>query len=158
MKRSTTKDSKQTGGSSKRHHSDYEGHQHSKSGFAAASHASSAMGIFGKHQREKAVPPNPETRTAGKYLTYWLDNHAAPRCQPKTLERYGQLADNLTRLLGGVSLLDLTPAIIQDVINVMHLRWRCPNQGSSGRTATGRQNSPRNGMGVVHLSWRRRAP
>jgi integrase len=86
------------------------------------------MGTFGKHQREKVVRSNPETRTVGEYLKYWLDNHAAPRCQPKTLERYRQLADNLTRLLGGVSLLDLRPAIIQDVINVMQVRGGAPTK------------------------------
>ena len=50
------------------------------------------MGIFGKHQREEAVPPNPETRTVGEYLTSWLNDIAAPRRQPKTLEQYRQLA------------------------------------------------------------------
>ncbi len=54
MKRTTTKDLKQTGGSSKRHQSDSEGRQYIRSGVAAESHVSSTMGTIGKHQRERA--------------------------------------------------------------------------------------------------------
>jgi integrase len=50
------------------------------------------------------------------------------RCGPKTLERYRQLAESLVRLLGGVSVLDLKPSVIQEAVNVLLLRGGAPTE------------------------------
>jgi hypothetical protein len=61
-----------------------------------------------------------------EYLDYWLDNQAALRRQPKTLERYRQLADNLRRLLGHISIRDLRRGAIQEAVNWLQLRGGVP--------------------------------
>src|SRR4051812_23971372 len=77
----------------------------SKSGFATKFEASKALGAaLGRHQDENGVPRNGDTRTLAQYVTYWLDDHAALRCQPKTIERYRQLAEYLIRQLGHISI------------------------------------------------------
>jgi hypothetical protein len=53
-------------------------------------------------------------KTLGEWLQTWLDTYAVDRCQPKTLERYRQLAGYITTpaealsSLGGVPLPELT--------------------------------------------------
>jgi len=63
-----------------------------------------------------------------EYFRYWLDNHAALRWEPKTLERYRQLADYVIRLLGEVSILDLKPGMIQEAVNALLLRGGAPTE------------------------------
>lgn len=81
-----------------------------------------------KLQDVNGIPRNGDPRTLVEYLPYWLDNHAAPRCQPKTLKRYRQLAEYLTRLLGRVPILDLKPGIIQESVNLLLLRGGTPTK------------------------------
>lgn len=52
-----------------------------------------------------------------KYFAYWLKEHATRRCAPKTLERYRELGDYLTRQLGDVHLNEMTTAKIQEAIH-----------------------------------------
>ena len=51
--------------------------------------------------------------TVGAYLEDWLRDHAAARVAPKTLERYRQIAQHLSRTLGACPLAKLAPAQIQ---------------------------------------------
>jgi integrase len=60
---------------------------------------------------EKAGPPLEE------YFPYWLREHAARRCAPKTLERYADLGRYLIRELGSVRLNEMTTAAIQDAVH-----------------------------------------
>jgi len=79
------------------------------------------------------------TRSVAEYIRYWLDNHAALRCGPKTLERYRQLAESLVRLLGGVSILDLRPGVIQEAVNSLLLRGGAPTEAHpDGRPLAGK--------------------
>ena len=96
-----TKYRKKDGHISWGHHCKAEGPQVSKSRFATKFEGSKALGAaLGRHQDPSGVAREGDTRTLAEYLDYWLENHAALRCQPKTLERYRQLADYLIRLLG----------------------------------------------------------
>jgi hypothetical protein len=100
-----------------------EGRQFTKSGFSTKYDAAKALdAALGNHQDEEGVARKGDTRTLAEYLPYWLERHAALRCQPKTLERYGQLADYLIRLLGPVPILDLKASLIQDVVNRLRTR------------------------------------
>jgi integrase len=56
------------------------------------------------------------------YLTYWLEEHAAGRCAPKTLERYHDLAAYLSRQLGKIRVRDLNAAHIQEAVNPLKAR------------------------------------
>jgi integrase len=60
---------------------------------------------------ERAGPPLSE------YIPYWLREHAARRCAPKTLERYTDMGRYLTRELGGVHLNEMITAAIQEAIH-----------------------------------------
>lgn len=75
-----------------------------------------------------ASPQQWDTRNLAEYIRYWLDNHAALRCGSKTLERYRQLAESLVRLLGGVSILDLRPGVIQEAVHSLLLRGGAPTE------------------------------
>jgi integrase len=63
-----------------------------------------------------------DQRTVSAYLTYWLDNHAALRCTPATMENYRGLAKYLLKHLGKVPLCDLRAGQIQDFVNHLQLR------------------------------------
>ena len=81
-----------------------EGRHYTNSGFATKFDASKGAGRgLTKHQDLNSIPRKGDTRTLAEDFPYWLDNHAAPRCQPKTLEWYRQHAEYLTRPLGRVS-------------------------------------------------------
>jgi integrase len=62
-----------------------------------------------------------DTRTVGAYLDYWLDNHAALRCEPTTMEDYRKLAKYLVQHLSEVRLPDLKTARIQEMVNQLRL-------------------------------------
>jgi hypothetical protein len=47
-----------------------------------------------------AAPPVPG-KNVGEWLQQWLDTYALDRCQPKTLERYRQLAAYLLKTSSG---------------------------------------------------------
>jgi integrase len=117
------------------YHCKTEGRKVSKSGFATKFEGSKALGAaLGRHQDDNGVARKGDTRTLAEYLDYWLDNHATLRCQPKTLERYRQLADHLIRLLGHISIRDLRPGAIQEAVNWLQLRGGVPtNAHPEGR-------------------------
>jgi integrase len=69
----------------------------SKAGFAKQAEASEAMRTrIEELEREKTQPASAEHQTLGQWLALWLDTYAVDRCQPKTLERYQQLAKYIT--------------------------------------------------------------
>jgi integrase len=120
-----TKHLKNEGRISREYHYKAEGPQFSQSGFVTKFEAPKALGAAG-HQQANGTAHRDDTRTLAEYLDYWLDNHAALRCQPKTLERYRQLAESLIRLLGHISIRDLRPGAIQEAVNWLQLRGGVP--------------------------------
>lgn len=66
----------------------YEG----RGGFAKESEAFAEMQRRLTELRSASPAPTCEQPTFGDWLRHWLDRYAAERCQPKTLERYSQLA------------------------------------------------------------------
>jgi integrase len=129
MKGTITKYRKTDGRISWGYYYKVEGRQYTKSGFPTKFDASKALGAaLAKHQDQDTSPRQGDTRTLAEYLRYWLDNHAALRCEPKTLERYRQLAEYLIRPIGRVSILDLKPGIIQEAVNGLLLRGGAPTE------------------------------
>jgi integrase len=103
--------------------------QFTKTIFATKFDASKALdAALGNHQDADGVPRKGDTRTLAEYLPYWLERHAKLRCQPKTLERYGQLAGYLVRLLGSVPILDLKSGLIQEAVNLLQLQGGAPTK------------------------------
>jgi integrase len=106
-----------------------EGRQYTKGGFPTKFDASKALdAALGNHQDTDGVARKGDTRTLAEYLVYWLDTHAALRCQPKTLERYRQHAGYLTKLLGSIPILDLKPGLIQEAVNLLQLQGGAPTK------------------------------
>ena len=129
MKETITKYRKTDGRISWGYQYRWEGRQFTKSGFPTKFDASKALGAaLARHQMHDANRHQWDNRNLAEYIRYWLDNHAALRCGPKTLERYRQLAESLVRLLGGVSILDLRPGVIQEAVNVLLLRGGAPTE------------------------------
>jgi integrase len=62
----------------------------------------------------EVVSPEP---TFADYFKYWVDEHAARRCSPKTLERYKELGRYLVKHLGETLINELTTARIQHAIH-----------------------------------------
>ena len=94
-------------------------------GFVTKFEVSKAVGAA-RPQNTKETGHRDDARTLAEYFDYWLDNHAALRCQPKTLERYRQLAESLIRLLGHISIRHLRPGAIQEAVNWLQLRGGVP--------------------------------
>jgi integrase len=67
------------------------------------------------------VPGEPaiygDARPLNEYLDYWLNEHAALRCAPATMELYRKLGEYLKRHLGTVPIRDLKAAQIQETVN-----------------------------------------
>ena len=76
------------------------------------------------HEAKPDISPaaKGDTRTLSEYLPYWLETHAALRCAPKTMERYGDFSVYLARQLGTVRLCDLKTSQIQDAVNRLKTR------------------------------------
>lgn len=67
----------------------WDGRQFRKSGFPTKFDASKALGAaLVTQQMHDGSPQQWDTCSLAEYIRYWLDNHAALRCAPNTLERY----------------------------------------------------------------------
>ena len=102
----------------------YEG----KGGFDKESEAAEAMR---GHLDELPAPRNTPVKTEqtlGTWLQTWLDTYAVDRCQPKTLERYRQLADYIRQGSSEVvSSLANTPLSLishSQIETALYLLWR----------------------------------
>jgi len=89
----------------------YEG----RGGFGKEGEARTAMQDAMKEISQRTMPAPAPQRTLGEWAQQWLDTYALDRCQPKTLERYRQLAayvltavDGSPAPLAQISLPDLT--------------------------------------------------
>jgi integrase len=102
--------------------------QFTKSGFVTKDAASDALrsAIAARGVAPISTPttvsetaPQTDTRTLADYLTYWLDEHAALRCQETTMEDYRKLAKYLVQHLGHIRMCDLQTATasIQEMVN-----------------------------------------
>src|SRR5262249_3180410 len=106
-----------------------EGRQFTKSGFATKFDASKALdAVLGNHQDQNGVARKGDTRTLAEHFPYWLDTPAALRCQPQTLQRYGELASCMVRLLGSTPILDLKAGMIQEAVNQLQLHGGAPTK------------------------------
>jgi integrase len=64
--------------------------------------------------------PKGDARMLSEYLDYWRREHAAPRCERKTLERYGDFVKYLERQLGSLRLCDLKASHVQEAVNRLY--------------------------------------
>jgi len=75
--------------------------QEGRGGFAKEGEASDAMRIhMDEIQARNRSVPRPK-KTLGEWLQTWLDTYATDRCQPKTLERYRELAEYVLKAPDG---------------------------------------------------------
>ena len=70
-----------------------------------------------KLTRTAAESNERQALTFEKYFTLYIDQHAARRCAPKTVERYRELGKYLIRQLGSTPINELTTAQIQRVVH-----------------------------------------
>ena len=93
-----------------------------QSGFTSQDAAQSALKaaidkrVANEAQRQAERRANEEL-TFEKYFSNWIDEHAARRCVPKTIERYRELGRYLVREIGATPLNGLTTAQIQRAIH-----------------------------------------
>ena len=88
-----------------------------KNGFESQVAAEAALlAAVDRRAAAESVPAEVDP-TFTEYVRYWLTEHAARRCAPKTLERYRELAEYLTRQFGETRLNDLTTAQIQRAVH-----------------------------------------
>src|SRR5215472_14910695 len=110
-----------------------QGRQFTRSGFGTRDAAADALRIAiakekgisaGTHMARTDTLPGDskgDARTLKEYLAYWLDEHAAPRCAPTTMELYRKLAVYLVQHLGRVRICDLKSAPIQEMVNRLQI-------------------------------------
>jgi integrase len=128
MKGTITKYRKKDGRVSWGYYYKADSQQFTKSGFDTRSDARDALdAVLGisstpetNHSPAESAPKG-DPRTVSKYLDYWLSEHAALRCSPKTLEEYRGLSRYLMEHLGAVRLCDLRTAPIQEMVNRLQL-------------------------------------
>jgi integrase len=115
------------------YHRGDDGKQFTKSGFDTKDEAVKALRTT--MRAAESLPPEPpvthvpppdtsseakgDTRTLSDYLAYWLDEHAASRCELTTMEDYRKLAMYLIRHLGRIRICDLKAAPIQEMVNAL---------------------------------------
>lgn len=85
-----------------------------RGGFAKEGEAREAMDkrigeIKARRNAPPEQPPKPAEITLGQWLEKWLETYATQRCQPKTLERYRQLAQYVTSAESPIALVSATP-------------------------------------------------
>jgi integrase len=123
--------------------------QFTKSGFATKDAAGDALqsAIAKATGTSVAIHADPspqsskgDTRTVARYLDYWLDEHAALRCAPTTMELYRKLAVYLARHLGSIRICDLKAAQIQETVNRLQLHGgRKSTEHPEGRPLSARR-------------------
>jgi len=94
----------------------------SKAGFQKQGDAEDALRIaMAELEAQDKIVPVSQT-TLGEWLSTWLDTYAVDRCQPKTLERYRQLARYILDApdgpvqIAGVNLTDLSHTKIESAL------------------------------------------
>jgi hypothetical protein len=139
MKGSITKYRKRDGRVSWGYHFRVGSTQFAKSGYETRDAAIEAQGkaiaeATGQPLDVPVSPPPPapveaaaeadeeDPRTVKEYLSYWLDEHAALRCAPSTMELYRKLAKYITEHLGDKRISKLKTADIQETVNRLQLR------------------------------------
>lgn len=87
-----------------------------KSGFKRRSDADAELNRIVREAHDGTLL-KPDPRTFGEYLTQWLLEYAARKVAPKTLERYGELVNHITREIGATPLTKLSTLQIQRAYN-----------------------------------------
>jgi len=70
--------------------------QEGHGGFAKEGEDRNAMKTHMDEIQVRTAEVQEAPRTLGQWLTEWLDTYAPDRCQPKTIDRYRQLAEYVT--------------------------------------------------------------
>jgi integrase len=95
--------------------------QSTKSGFRTKTEADAALRIaVAAHEasvEDANNPPPPALPTFAEFFARWMDEHAARRCSPKTLEAYGQHGAYAVREFGKKLLTELTPELLEGAMN-----------------------------------------
>jgi len=88
-----------------------------RGGFESRAAAENARMAEVERREAKQLDAVSAEPTFADYFKYWLDEHAARRCAPKTLERYRELGRYLVKHLGETLINELTTAQIQHAIH-----------------------------------------
>jgi hypothetical protein len=87
-------------------------------GFESRSVAEEALKAEVDRQQAQMQPAaSASAPMLAEYFRYWIEEHAARRCAPKTMERYRELGRYLVKHLGETRINDLTTAQIQHAIH-----------------------------------------
>ena len=123
--------------------------QVTRSGFSTRKAAATALAAaVERHQQGLAVVR--DGRSFGDFLRGWLDNHAARRVSPRTLEAYRQSADYILRSLEDVPLARVTPRLLQETV------YSLSESGGRDRKGNTRKLAPktvRHAAFVVHGAY-----
>jgi integrase len=68
-------------------------------------------------EKNEGLLVKPDPRTFSEFMDEWFREHAEKHCQPKTVERYRQLAGYVLPQIGHVALRDLSTLMLERVFN-----------------------------------------
>jgi integrase len=91
--------------------------QITKSGFLTQREAQDALSVAMAEAHNTPPSETPESPAFEAFFANWVDEHAARRCAPKTIERYRELGAYAAKHLGATPLRDLTTVQIQQTIH-----------------------------------------
>ena len=117
-----------------------------KSGFRRESHAQNELRRL-LQELDEGTLVKPDPRTVAEFLNQWLAEYVTRKVAPTTLERYRELADHVTRLIGNVELTKVTTLLLQRAYNSLLDSGRKNGKGLAVKTV-------RHVHGLVHIAMK----
>jgi hypothetical protein len=90
--------------------------QRTRSGFTTKREAEDALRTAITEARQAPAEPS-KSPAFNSFFTHWIAEHAARRCAPKTIERYGELGRYAMKHLGTTRIQELTTGQIQQAVH-----------------------------------------
>ena len=122
-----------------------------RSGFKRKSEADEALQrLLAERNAGALVKPDP--RTFASFLADWFSQHAERQCSPKTIERYRQLAEYVLPHLGHLPLSEITPLIVERLLN--HLKDAGGRHRKTGEARSLSARTVRHIAGLLSVAFR----
>ena len=125
----------------------------SRAGFARESDADSELSRL-KAEKTEGLLVRPNPTTFGEFMREWFREHAEHNCEPKTVERYRQLAGYVLPQLESVALQDLSALMLERLYNQLRKsggqRKRRRRRGEQAQPAPLSAKTVQHIAGLVH--------
>lgn len=124
-----------------------------KAGFRRKSDAEAAE-LRVRQELEDGAVIRPDPRTFGAFFEEWLREHAEKNCEPKTVERYRELAAYVLPHVGKLQLREVSTRVLERLYNRLRQEGgKRKGKKNGGAAAPLSPKTVRNIAGVVHSAF-----